>query len=367
MDFPNKMMIKKHIHLFVKEMKIVNLNYLIIILLIIWNTCYPQEKLHTYGFFDFEASVNNKDAAGKIWTFDQHHLNILANYRLDNRFRVATEIEWEHGPVHGEGDFIGNIYLAKAFLEYKYSDALLVRIGKFLSPFGIYNERHDATPTFLFTVLPKSVYGTSEIGKGRSFAAYATGIQLLGNLFANDWEARYQVYLSNGRGPNDSEKDNNSNKGVGWRFVVSPPIGDLHIGTSFYTDLNGDADNARQTTLGFDVQYDLSAAHVEAEIIYPKLENVDTSGNPTGDFTYPNGYYILGAYTLFNRLTPFVRYDFFDPDIDVINNGEKIIVIGLNYAVSPRIYLKAAVHFHRFQDPSIESYEMFISSVAVAF
>ena len=352
-------------------MKRVNLKYSMVILLMVGNICFPQQqKLHIYGFFDFEAEVNNKNAAGKIWTFDQHHLNVLANYQLADRFRVATEIEWEHGPMHSPSEMIGKIYLAKAFLEYKYSDALLTRIGIFLSPFGIYNERHDATPTFISTFLPSSVYGKKELsfrGKGRLFAKHSTGIQVLGNLYLNDWGAKYQVYLSNGRGPKESEKDNNSNKGFGWRFVISPPVEELYIGTSFYSDKNGDANNARQTTFGFDVEFDLSAFHIEAEYIIPKLENIDTSGIPTGNFTYVNGYYIQGAHTFFNRLTPFARYEFFDPDNDIRKDGENIMVVGLNFAVTPSVYFKSEVHFHWFQDKSIKKYEMFVSSVAVAF
>ena len=352
-------------------MKNTNFSYVIILLLLAGNLCFPQQqKLNVYGFFDVEAIVSNKDAAGKRWSFDQHHLNFLLNYQLDDRFRVATEIDYEHGPVFSSAEITGKIYVGKAFLEYKYSDALLARIGIFLSPFGIYNERHDATPTFLFTFLPHSVYNKRELSfgvKGRLFAKQSTGIQVLGNLFANDWGVKYQIYLSNGRGPKESGEDNNTNKGLGWRIVISPPIEELHIGTSFYSDKNGNVYNARQTTLGFDFEYDLSDAHIEAEIIIPKLENVDTSGTPNGSFTYVNGYYLLGAYTFFNRLTPFARYEFFDPDLDVNNNGEKITVFGINFAITSSVYLKGEVHFHRFQDPNIKKYEMFVSSIAAAF
>jgi len=354
-------------------MKNINSIHIIVLLLFLGNLSFPQgQKLNIYGFFDFEVEANNQDSASKIWTFDQHHLNVLANYKLDDRFRVATEIEYEHGPMHSAKEITGNIYLAKAFLEYKYSDALFTRVGIFLSPFGIYNERHDATPTFLSTILPESVYGKKEFefrGKNRLFAKHSTGIQVLGNLFMNDWGVKYHVYLSNGRGPKQSEADNNTNKGFGWRFVISPPIEELRIGTSFYSDKNGDAGNASQTTFGFDVEFDLSAFHVEAEIIIPELENLDTSSVPTGSFTTVNGYYILGAYTLFDRLTPFVRYEFFDPDIDIKNNGENMIMVGLNYAVTPSVYLKGEVHFHSHQikDNLSEKHETFISSIAVAF
>ncbi len=329
-----------------------------------------QSRLNIYGFFDMEAEVNNKNSAGKKWTFDQHHLNILASYQLDDQYRVATEIEWEHGPMFSSSGGSGNIYLAKAFLEYKYSDAFLVRAGKFMSPFGIYNERHDATPTFLSTFLPSSVYGKWDLsfgGEGRLFAKHATGVQILGNLFNQKWALKYQVYISNGRGPDESAKDNNNNKGFGWRFVLSPPVEELRIGISYYSDKNGVANNAKQSTLGFDAEFDISSFHLEAEYFLPHLEKIDTSGTPIGKFWDVNGYYILAAYTFFDRLTPFARYEFFDPDIDVNQNGENIIIAGINYALSTSVYFKAEVHGRRFQDASIKKYEMFVSSISVAF
>lgn len=352
-------------------MKRLNLIQTMLCLLMLVNISLSQEhKLQMHGFFDLEAEVSNKDAAGKNWTFDQHHLNILTTYILDDRFRVSTEIEWEHGPLYSPTSAAGNIYLAKAFLEYKYSDAFLIRAGKFLSPFGIYNERHDATPTFLSSFLPQSIYGPQEQsfgGKGRLFAKISIGVQILGDLFFNDWGMKYQVYLANGRGPNESEKDNNSNKGLGWRFVISPPIGDLRIGTSFYSDKNGIANNTEQTTFGFDIEYNISAAHIEAEYFIPKLERVDNAGNPNGSFRHVNGYYILGAYTFFDVLTPFARYEFFDPDIDIESNGENITTAGINYAVTSSVFLKAEVEFFWFQNPSVKKYELFVASVAVAF
>jgi hypothetical protein len=351
-------------------MKKISLLYVVVILLLGSKSFSQEQKLHVYGFFDMEAEVSNKDAAGKRWTFDQHHLNVITTYILDDRFRVSTEIEWEHGPLYSPASSTGNIYLAKAFLEYKYSDALFVRAGKFLSPFGIYNERHDATPTFLSTFLPQSVYGNQKQsfgGKGRLFAKISTGVQVLGNVAAGGWGAKYQVYLSNGRGPNDSEQDNNANKGLGWRLVISPPVEELRIGTSFYGDKNGTAKDSRQTALGFDVEYDVSAAHIEAEYFLPKLEAVDTAGVPTGSFRNVNGYFVLGAYTFFDVLTPFVRYESFDPDLDIGNNGENITTVGLNYAVTSSVFLKGEVQFFWYQNPSTKKYELFVASVAVAF
>ena len=329
-----------------------------------------ESKLRTYGYFDLELEWSNKDAAGKRSTFDQHHFNVITVYQLDERFRVFAEIEWEHGVSLQGGKGSGLVAVERAWVEYKHADALKIQVGKFLPPFGIYNLKHDATPTFLSTFLPSSIYGRHKNTLGqqqRLYAKFATGIQVLGTLFANRWQGEYYVYLSNGRGPNPDEADNNGNKGVGGRLVVGPPIDDLNLGVSFYTDKNGEANSTEQTTIAFDASIYRSNFQIEVELFIPKIENVDTTGAPVGSFRTGSGYYVQGGYTLFDKLTPFARYDFFDPNTDVSNDGERDVVLGMNLAVTPSIYLKGEIHFLSFQNPGSKSFELFASSIAVAF
>ena len=328
-----------------------------------------QSKLEVYGFFDMEAEVSNKDAAGKIWTFDQHHLNIITIYPLDNKFRVFAEVAWEHGPFYSPSEMIGNIYLARAYLEYKYSDAFQLRMGTFLTPFGIYNERHDATPTFISTFVPQSVYGEHELsfmGKGRLFAKHGTGVQVLGTLSANKWEGKYQLYLSNGMGPSPTERDNNANKGIGGRLIISLPIETLRLGASYYTDRNGDANNARQNALGFDSEFDYEDIHLETEVLLASLERLDISGAPSGDFRKISGYYLLGAYTFFDKLTPFARYEWIGDNIDKDGHTHNATTFGINYSITPSVKLKNEIQF-RSEGETVNSYQFYVASIAVAF
>lgn len=353
-------------------MKSINGVFLTLFLLLSGSAGVAQEsKLRVYGYFDLELEGSNKDAVGKRWTFDQHHFNVVTIYQLDERFRVFGEIEWEHGiSLESGGNGSGLVALERAWLEYKYSDAFKVKVGKFLPPFGIYNLRHDATPTFLSTFLPSSIYGkhtNTNGGKQRLFAKFATGVQILGSLLGDKWEGEYYLYLSNGRGSNPGEKDDNSNKAVGGRLVVSPPVEGLRLGMSFYTEKNGSANNTKQRTLAFDAALDYSDFKLETELILPNLEHVDSIGTPNGKHQNGAGFYVQGANTFFDKLTPFARYDFFNPDVDKGDDGETDVVLGINFAVTPRVYLKSEIHFKSFQNANSKSYEMFVSSLAVAF
>jgi len=332
-------------------------------------------QLKTYGYFDLEAEISNKDAAGERGTFDQHHFNMISIYQLDEHFRVFGEIEFEHGAAiegdsEGKTTGHGEVVVERVWLEYKHSDLLKAKLGKFLPPFGIYNLKHDATPTFLPVTLPGSLYGKHENtvgGEQRLFAKYATGIQLLGSLFLNEWEANYFLYVTNGRGPEPDSKDNNSNKALGGRFAVIHPFLGFNLGTSFYSDVNGNAKNTKQSTLAFDVILEHSNFSLESEYFFHQMEEVDIDTVPNGDFRKGTGYYLQGAYTFGDRLTPYVRYDFSNHNAPISNHGETDVVLGVNYSITSRVYLKGEIHDFSYQSSAKKNYQMFATAIAVAF
>ncbi|RMF57733.1 MAG: hypothetical protein D6748_10560 [Calditrichaeota bacterium] len=329
-----------------------------------------HSSLNTYGYFDLEAEVSNRDSQSKHWTFDQHHLNFLAIYTLDDHFRVFTEIEWEHGVLQDDQVTRGRIYVARAFLNYHHSDGFTIQAGKFLPPFGIYNELHDATPTFLFTILPMSIYGSHLIDglhRDRLFAKLITGVKVSGNHFFKHWQFDYQVYLGNGRGPNPDEKDNNSNKGLGGQLRIHHPSNLFSLGASFYTEKNGDFNNLRLYTPGVDFQLDFKNLHLQSEIFFPFIERMDNDGNPLNRFRKAVGWYIQEGYTIRDKITPFSRFDLFDSSWKTASDYHTDTVLGVNIALSTEVFWKGEVHFFRYSNPSNKDYELFITSIAVAF
>lgn len=343
----------------------------LMLLVLFSNVALAQQRTwSTYGFFDLEYEQSNKDDKGRMGTFDQHHFNVITSYVLDPHFRVFAEIEWGHGAGADPSGTIGEIKLVRAWMEYKYSEALKIRAGKFLSPYGIFNRRHDATPTFFSTFLPSSIYGKHKNplgGKQWLFPKFSSGLQVLGTVYADAWSLKYVGYLSNGQGRDPFKADDNSNKALGGRLVVGLPIEDLHLGTSYYSEKNGNVNDTRQRSLAVDGAFDFSNVELKSEAAWGHLEKVDEEGIPNDEFQKTFGIYAQAAYTFVERLTPFVRYDFFDPNTGVGDDGELDVTVGLNLSVTPRVSLKSEVHFISYQNRSKESYELFVSSIAVAF
>ncbi|MFQ5568173.1 MAG: porin [Rhodothermales bacterium] len=328
-----------------------------------------QRALSTYGYVDLEFEATTKE--GTHSTFDIHHFNVINTFRLDEHFRVFSEVEWEHGVDFSGSSGLGEIRLERAWVEYKYSDALKVRAGKFLTPYGIYNLLHDATPTFLSTFLPTSIYGKHRNplgGKQRFYPKFASGVQVVGTYFYEDWKLDYSAYVANGRGRDPYKADDNHNKALGGRVIVGFPGESLEVGTSYFTERNGTADHARQHGFGFDAAFDHAAGlQLKSEAAFSRLERVDPDGAGTGVFQKALGVYGQAAYTLADRLTPFVRYDYFDPNTDRADDEEIDVTLGVNFSATARVYLKTEVHFKHFRNDDVASYTLFVSSVAVAF
>ena len=207
------------------------------------------------------------------------------------------------------GSGTGQVALERSWVGYKHSDGLKLKTGKFLPPFGIYNLRHDATPTYLMTFLPNSVYGkhaNTTGGTQRLYAKFSTGIQVLGTLSGGGWSGDYYLYVTNGRGGNPAEKDDNGDKGRGGRLLVRFPGHILRVGVSYYTDRNGLAQDTRQSSLAADLAVEDGAFLLEAEAFMPRLERVDIGGAPDGTYRTGYGYYGQGSYRFREQIAPFV-------------------------------------------------------------
>jgi hypothetical protein len=286
---------------------------------------------------------------------------------MSDHYQVFSEIEWEHGPNTEDGH--GTVALERAWLEYLRSDALKVRVGKFLVPFGLWNVVHDATPTFLSVFLPGAVYGRNEgpVGRQRMYPKFGNGIWLTGSILARPGRVEYHAYVTNGRGDAPFERDDNANKGAGGRIVVSP-AGWASLGASFYSDRNGDRGHTRQTSIGADATLRLGRLSAWVEVILPRNETLGADDRPTGVFQTGLGAYAWLAYDVGRGLTPYVILERYDPDRDATGGERDTWVGGLNLSVTPRVYLKGEVQTVRFEDaPAVEDYTHFAGQLAVAF
>lgn len=330
-----------------------------------------QDRFQIYGYLDFETTWSDASSEARNLSFDLQHISVVNTFTIDDRWRVFSEFEVEHEFEPEPGEEGSDLFeIERAWVEYFHSPALAVRVGLLTTPFGIYNQRHGATPTYLMTFLPRAIYGEHASPTGNvddMFADRGTGIEVMGSRPVGLWSGSYSVYVLNGRGENADEADDNRNKGLGTRLQLRSPLESVIFGVSLYSDRNGADADTRQQAFGADVTLRRGQAMLEVEGFIPRMERVDVGGVPDGSFRVGLGYYAQGSYRIADRFTPFGRFEEYDADRDAEDDVERVGVLGLNVALAASVFLKSEVHFRSFPGSGVESNRLWVSSISVAF
>jgi hypothetical protein len=259
----------------------------------------------------------------------------------------------------------GGINIERAYLEHTFSSYLRLRVGRILTPWGIWNVDHGS-PVIIGPVRPYVI--------GEQFFPEAqTGFELLGSASVGDNATiGYHLTLSNGRGPVEQYADYDSNKAIGGRlFLRGYWLGELTIGASGYggtvTDRRQQIDLATQRVTWFnferyselslaaDVRWIWKQVHFQAEAaVHQKVWDdgarpVVASFNNTVYGSQPDvrrvGMYALFGYRLpwFN-IMPYLLYTYYDTDqATVLVGAPKVeeLAGGVNVRLTPRVVFKA--------------------------
>jgi hypothetical protein len=330
---------------------------------------YAQEFIGPHGYLTLEAEISTKDSVGKRGTFDLHHFNLFGDYLLNEKARVFGEIEFEHGAdtereEYGDAE-TGFVRVERAWFEYAFSEKFKLQLGKFLTPYGIYNEIHDAAPAYDSSILPVSIYGKHRNPFGdeqRFYAKFSLGVQALGRFELGNTELQYQVMVGNGRGLKPFEQDDNKDKALGGRLLADFSKAGLKLGYSFYTDKNGAAFHTRQTSHAGDLRLEFKHWRFNAEFAHSTLGMLRTVRTQNANAVYGEL-----ARQFFNRQTVFVRYDVFNPDTRRGRDWERDFTLGTSVQILKQAVAKAEAHFWRIENGAPRRYTQAIASLAVVF
>jgi hypothetical protein len=213
--------------------------------------------LKLYGFMDFNITgvVNKRDsiwrgAAGRRPSFYFGSFNLYLSKNLSETIRTFAEVRFSYMPAGTRvansptGEVIltnaddyadfgrtakwGGIEIERVYLEWAMHRYLMLRVGSFLTPYGVWNVDHGS-PTIISFNRPYA------IGL-QLFPERQTGFELLGKYQVGaSHSIGYHLTLSNGVGPLSEFKDLDGNKAVGGRlYWDTDAFGDLRIGGSIY-------------------------------------------------------------------------------------------------------------------------------------
>lgn len=347
-----------------------------------------RQQIRFFGFSDFllyklwvDKDAMMRPLFNDNFSFTMMNLNLFMDHQLSDSFRYMAEVRFStlpHGSVTVVGTEIskqqntvmdpttlksnrwGSITIVRAYLEYKPMDYFAVRIGRFLTPYGIWNVDH-ATPVIIAGHTPN----TMMIGL---IPETQTGISIYGHVYPfAKIRLDYGLTLSNGRGPFDEILDLDNNKGLGFRVRFGWD-GDYKFLIGTYLYMGDYTDSKYQLTsmepvefreektewysekaAAFDLLFELKGLRLQGEyVISSRVYHDQKRGSnfftqtPLPDY-YSQGLYVLVAYQLpFEQvdLRPYLMFDRFDL-YDFSDDWEQdILTGGINWRFNPHVVLK---------------------------
>jgi hypothetical protein len=270
----------------------------------------------------------------------------------------------------------GGIVIERAHIDYEVASWLTLRVGYFLTPYGIWNVDHG-TPTLISIILPQ--FQILEVIPQR-----LTGVQALGEIGFAPYTLGYRLYATNGRSFQVATPS--SDNGYGGRvYLRRDGETNLTLGTSFYTGTYSDkvvtmafdpvtmgvsfnpsyTYKAREYTIGADLSLDYGNLRARAEFLARRLAFEDGKHPLTEDPTkyQPNRWetysYVLLAYRLHRYFEPFVyaeaKYNHPNYDVDRVHAFSG----GLNLYFTSTAMLKTQYAYFRFDNrtgPAVDNH-----------
>lgn len=270
-----------------------------------------KAKFIVTGYLDWTYIWSQEEDTTSIGTFDLFHFNPIFLFQIEDKLMAEAEIEYEHG-----GD---EIILEYAQLDYFLHDYVTITGGKFLIPFGVFNNKLH--PSWISKVPGRPLADNHVVPVDWSEA----GVMASGGIPISGYsKINYAVYMANGLGGEEGadirdlrkEKSDedlvNNNKSVGGRLGIVP-IKEIEIGASAYTDKYDEATSPKLSLNLFGVDAEFHHKdffELRGEFNQADQEVTDTSATDSVGFKVKRGYYAQAAL----KLSPL--------EVDLLNSVE---------------------------------------------
>lgn len=385
-----------------------------------------ERKIDFYGFMDMgfqklwmpEATALLGTGSTRANTFVLGNVNLYVDANPTQSWRVLTEMRFtnypngqlvQYGvPAMGQNEQRtntllydvnspdpgwnsvnwGSVVMQQAWIQGTVTDWFGVRVGYWLTPFGIWNVDHG-TPT-LIGLTPPSFTG------GRFYPRNQLGIQATGAITSRAWTFNYTAYVSNGK--TVAQLDPTNDKAFGFRLSAKTmrPF-PMQFGLAGYTGrfsqvianvASGSAAAVaerevvayRQWDVGADISLDIHALRFRTELAVERVDyepgKFELSWGIPGAYV-PNhlswGWYSIAAYRLpWLGLEPYLSCELYRYPTPL---SEDIAVpgIGLNIHVNTEVQVKTQftrIYFFDFDgdhDHSGQNMSMLASRLVVAY
>jgi hypothetical protein len=336
----------------------------------------------TWDFKGFFNTNYEYDTRPNIYgSFDPFIFAVISNVNFDENTMIRLQVNYEHGPYIEletgptgakvlESRASGEISATSAYVQYTAAEYLKICAGKFFAPIGFYNQLRYS-PTYAELKSPEeSVYKKDE-GISEDvlfFQRQAAGLWVRGDVPLLGQYFSYDLYYVNGR-TFEIQTDVNDNKSLGGRFKVEISTAGMTISpvVSFYTDdFNAGAldapDNKSQFSVIPGLELNAGDFDIKSELALSRINKGGAMDRELASF------YAEVQYTIAEKITPFARFEFLEPDTKTANDRQVETTVGALYHIKLWTSLvKAQVRFHQTENNAEPSYIVYGAGVALGF
>ncbi len=288
-----------------------------------------------------EHHYNNLDSKNEV---DAHRFVLFVGHRFDEKVRLFSELEVEHGLVEDtdDGSGPGELELEQAFIEVRISDALRVTAGQFLLPVGLLNETHE----------PDTFYGVERNPVENAIFPttwWETGAMVsgaFGDMLGYDLALHSGLNNSTGniRSGRQKSAKANANEWAATARIKYHPRNNLELAVAVQqqADMAQRAAPAAQEATLLNAQFSwqpLAALNVRG--LYGQWD-IDHLAAIDAARAEQNGFYIETSYKITARIGVFARYNQWDNSAADSADSEKVQTdVGVNWWLHPHVVVKA--------------------------
>jgi hypothetical protein len=192
----------------------------------------PRLRVALGGWAD--ASYRDNDLDERGYSVALNHVNLHLDARLDERWQLFAEGEYEHEPeltgFRDEREF----ELEQLFAQYSHSDLANLRAGRFSTPFGYWTPIHWS---ILVDTIESPLHEEQRLIPEQIVGLRAFGRSFPGRLLGRDAELDYSLHAGYGDDAIHTDDAEGPNGGADLRLR----LGEEHLlGASFYAQGNRD-------------------------------------------------------------------------------------------------------------------------------
>ena len=296
---------------------------------------FDRVSIGGYGKVDY-TNYLDKEGSDQI---DIYRLILYFGYRFSDEVKFVSEIEWEHGGTENSG---GYSVVEQAYIDFKVTELLNIKVGHHILPVGVVNLYHEPTsfypvqrPETEKYIIPSTWHENGVIVYGKSGSlSYQAGVVAGLNGVDESGNAIKTIRKMRQRGQLSKAED--------FAFVgrLDYFAGDFSIGTSYF---GGEAD---QGVKGVEMTANVAEAHARwhrAGFVVEALYAINRIEGNQGTDIKGRGYYVVGAYH-FDTIASFVQYEAYTTDEE--KEMITIATLGLNYKPVNGVVLKADYSFY---------------------